>query len=79
MQNIPLYSFFLFTKLYDIIIKADDYAYDVLFDDLVGHYKQYQSSFYNDENKPEYECIVAFLEDNKVGIKTLAELSALSC
>ena len=79
MKNVPIYPFFLFSKLYSIIIKVDDYAYDVLFEDILSWYEKYDKSFYNDENKPEYECMVAYLEDNKDSITNLAELSASKC
>lgn len=79
MKNVPIYSFFLFSKLYSIIIKVDDYAYDVLFEDILSWYDKYNKSWYNDENKPEYECMVAYLEDNKEAVTNLAELSASKC
>ena len=79
MKNQPSYSFFLFSKLYQIIVKVDDYAYDILFDDILSWYKQYDTSIYNDGNKPEYECIVEYIENYKKEMTIIAELSALSC
>lgn len=79
MKNQPSYSFFLFSKLYTLIVKVDDYAYDVLFDDILSWYEQYDSSIYNDGNKPEYECMVNYIELNKKEMQINASLSALSC
>lgn len=79
MKTTPSYSFFLFSKLYSLIVKVDDYAYDVLFEDILSWYESYDKSQFNDGNKPEYECIVEFIEAHKEEMKTLGELSALSC
>jgi hypothetical protein len=79
MKNQPSYSFFLFYKLYSLIVKVDNYAYDVLFDDVLSWYIQYDSSKYNDGNKPEYECILEYIRANQNEMKIIAKLSALSC
>jgi hypothetical protein len=79
MTNQPSYSFFLFSKLYSVIIKVDDYAYDVLYDDILSWYMIYDTSTYNDGNKPEYECMVEYIRTHKKEITIMAELSALSC
>lgn len=78
-RSTPSYSFFLFSKLYSLIVKVDDYAYDVLFEDILSWYESYDESTYNDGTKPEYECMVEYLQAHKEGMKTLGELSALSC
>jgi hypothetical protein len=75
----PSYSFFLFSKLYSLIVNVDDYAYDVLYDDILGWYQQYDSSIYNESTKPEYECMVNYIQLNKNEMKINASLSALSC
>ena len=54
------YVFFLFTQLYNEIIGIQ-YEYDLLYEDLLKLYSEYDSSTFNDENLPEYECIVSFL------------------
>lgn len=69
------YSFFLFSKLYDVIIDVE-YAYDVLFEHMMELYSEYHESKYNDPNQPEYECIVAFLEANKTTIESQAMQNA---
>lgn len=79
MKNVPIYSFFLFSKLYSVIIEVDDYAYDILFEDILSCYDKYNASWYNDENKPEYECMVQYLQDNKVFITNTAKMSSLTC
>ena len=58
------YSFFLFTQLYNEIVGIQ-YEYDLLFEDLIKLYSEYDSSSFNDGDKPEYECIVAFLKHNE--------------
>ena len=79
MKSQPCYSFFLFSKLYSLIIKVDDYAYDILFDDILSWYISYDESLYNDGTKPEYECIVEYIQNHKKEMTIMAELSALSC
>lgn len=79
MTNQPSYSFFLFSKLYSAIIKVDDYAYDVLYDDILSWYISYDASTYNDGNKPEYECMVEYIRAHKKEMTILAQLSELSC
>jgi hypothetical protein len=58
------YVFFLFTQLYNEIIGIQ-YEYDLLYEDLLKLYSEYDSSTFNDENLPEYECIVSFLKHNE--------------
>ena len=79
MTNQPSYSFFLFSKLYSLIVKVDDYAYDVLYDDILSWYIIYDESTYNDGNKPEYECMVEYITTHKKEMKIMAKLSSLSC
>jgi len=75
----PSYSFFLFSKLYSLIVKVDDYAYDVLFEDILTWYVIYDASTFNDGNKPEYECMVEYITTHKKEMTIMAELSSLSC
>jgi hypothetical protein len=79
MTNKPSYSFFLFSKLYSLIVKVDDYAYDVLYDDILSWYMIYDASTYNDGNKPEYECMIEYIQFHKKEMEAIASLSALSC
>lgn len=58
------YSFFLFTKLFDVIIDVN-YEYDALFEDLQTLYEGYQVSSFNDPNKGEYECMVEYLQHHR--------------
>jgi hypothetical protein len=58
------YSFFLFTKLYDIII-GEQYEYDSMFDDLKGLYREYDASEFNDSTIDEYQCMTNFLTNKK--------------
>lgn len=59
------YSFFLFTKLYEVVNGISDAPYDLLFDELREAYDRYYISAHNDKRKPEYECILSFLESYK--------------
>jgi len=58
------YSFFLFTKLYDVIIGVQ-YEYDLMFDDLNDLYREYEASEFNDSAIDEYQCMTNFLT-NKI-------------
>lgn len=78
MKNVPTYSFFLFSKLYSLIVKVDDYAYDILFEDILSWYEKYDKSPYNDENFPEYECMVEYIQKHKEEMTIIAQQSALS-
>lgn len=62
------YSFFLFAQLYNEIVGIQ-YEYDQLFEDLNVLFSQYNDSPFNDEDQPEYECIVAFLNHHKDSIR----------
>lgn len=57
------YSFYLFTKLHDVLYQSDA-PYDEQFDYLEFRYEKYYKSKYNDPNKGEYECMVDFLKNN---------------
>jgi hypothetical protein len=60
------YGFFLFTKLYDnFFCEDDDLEYDLLFDKLVGIYRDYQLSTYNDNNQDEYSCITYYFKNRQ--------------
>lgn len=58
------YSFYLFTKLYDVII-GTQIEYDILFELLVDLHKEYEMSHFNDGRLSEYDCIVNFLNHKK--------------
>lgn len=58
------YHFYLFTKLYDVII-GTDIEYDLLFELLVELHEEYEMSHFNDGKLPEYDCIVNFLNHKK--------------
>jgi hypothetical protein len=58
------YSFFLFTQLYNAIVGIQ-YEYDLLYEDVKKLFYDYLLSSFNDCNKPEYECMVAFLKHNE--------------
>lgn len=61
------YSFFLFSKLYDIHIEIN-YEYDYMFEDLTDLYKDYDESNYNDPNEDEYTCMQNFFLKNRAEI-----------
>ena len=55
------YSFFLFSQLYNVI-HPNETPYDILFEELLELYSDFEESLYNDPDKGEYECMVGFLE-----------------
>ena len=57
------YSFYLFSKLFDVIIRHE-YEYDLMFRDITNLYKTYEMSTYIDEDLPEYDCMTNFLTNN---------------
>jgi len=61
------YNFFLFCRLYDVLIGVD-YYYDVLFEDLKELYNKFADSDYNNPNMGTYECIETYLKDNHADI-----------
>jgi hypothetical protein len=63
------YRFFLFSKLFDVIISIE-YEYDLMFEDLQILFEEYDTSSYNDSNESEYECIVKFFKHNLEYIKS---------
>jgi hypothetical protein len=58
------YSFFLFIKLYDAVYGVSEEEYDTLYGKVKSAYLDYDDSEFNDPNKPEYECMVNYLEHN---------------
>jgi len=62
------YSFYLFSKLYDLHTE-DDREYDVMFVDICVLYNKYLLSEFNNIKKPQYNCIVDFLIDNMINKK----------
>jgi hypothetical protein len=63
------YSFYLFSKLFDLHI-GHNYEYDLMYQDISNLYFIYQRSKYNNFGWPEYECMSAFFIDNMEYIKT---------
>ena len=56
------YSEYLFScllKLYDK--EFDELPYDLQFGESKTRYEEFYASKHNDENKSEYDCIIAFL------------------
>lgn len=59
------YSFFLFTKLHDVIIGKSSETYDIQYEGLYIEYNRYIASRYNDMNVGEYECMLDYLTSIK--------------
>jgi hypothetical protein len=59
------YSFFLFTKLHDVILGDSGEPYDIQFDDMVDMYTTYKYSEHNTPSVGEYECMVEHLQQIK--------------
>ena len=59
------YSFFLFTKLYEVVNGVSDEPYDLLYEELREAYDRYYISEHNEKGKSEYECILSFLDSCK--------------
>jgi len=55
------YSFFLFSKLHDVILGVSEEPYDLQYDDIVDMYDVYNASNDNDPNTNEYGCMVDHL------------------
>lgn len=68
------YSFFLFSKLFDVVI-SHDYEYDLMFNDISILYQIFLETEYNNPNEDEYSCIVKFLRCNVDYIKSQQYLS----
>lgn len=64
------YSFYLFVKLRDAVL-GEGAEYDLQYGIDQQLFSIYDKSEYNEENTPEYECIVNFLQaykDNKIAL-----------
>lgn len=64
------YSFYLFVKLRDAVL-GEGVEYDLQYGIDQQLFSIYDKSEYNEENTPEYECIVNFLQaykDNKIAL-----------
>ena len=64
-MNEANYSFFLFSKLWDIEYDQngdDGMEYDIAYPLVLADYKMFIDSDWNDDNRSEYECVVEFLE-----------------
>lgn len=57
------YSFFLFSKLFDVF-HSTDMPYDELYGEVLTMFQDYVHSEFNDEFKPEYECMVEYLSNH---------------
>jgi hypothetical protein len=55
------YSFFLFTKLHDVILGKSSETYDIQYEELVSMYNAYDISKYNNPKFGEYECMLDYL------------------
>jgi hypothetical protein len=60
------YSFFLFTKLHDVILGVSEEPYDLQYDDMVDMYDVYNASEFNRSDYDEYRCMLNFLNDIKI-------------
>lgn len=60
------YSFFLFTKLYDVVFGISEDPYDFQYDDMVELYRVYYASEFNRSDYDEYRCMINFLQDLKL-------------
>ena len=56
------YSFFLFTKLHDVILGVSEEPYDLQYEELYVTFGRYSVSSYNDKNVGEYDCMVNYLQ-----------------
>ena len=54
------YSFFLFSKLHDWIVKSE-LDYDLLYELQCREFGKYCDSEFNDPEVPENECIIKYL------------------
>lgn len=58
------YNIFLMIELAKVVkVINSELPYDETFDLGVALYSEFENSKYNDENIPEYECILSFLKD----------------
>ena len=55
------YSFFLFTKLHDVILGKSSETYDTQYEDLISMYNAYDTSKFNNPKFGEYECMLDYL------------------
>ena len=64
------YSFFLFSKLYELTFPEDSgLEYDLLFDKLVLLYREYYGSVYNNEFQSEYTCITDYFSNRQIKLQ----------
>lgn len=61
------YSFYLFVNL-RIAIAPNETEYDMQYGEDLHLFRAFEKSKYNEENKPEYECMVSFIEAYKQGL-----------
>jgi len=61
------YSFFLFTKLHDVILGKSlglalgELTYDLQYEELISMYNAYDTSKFNNPKFGEYECMLDYL------------------
>lgn len=60
-MNYNQYLFSCLMKLFDK--EFEQMEYDIQFDVAIAEYEIFENSKYNDVNRPEYECIVDYLND----------------
>lgn len=71
MSNTPLdspyclYSFFLFSQLYNDFVNPDYKYSQNTYKNICNEFGKYCDSEFNDENLPEYECIVDYLKSKQ--------------
>lgn len=54
------YSFFLFSKLYDLYFPSE-IPYDILHTEVCQSYEDFIASPYNVEDKSEHDCMINYL------------------
>jgi hypothetical protein len=62
METIENYNFFLFTQLWLEANGPSDEPYDYLFPMLLKEFEAFEKSRWNEDSRPLYECIVAYLK-----------------
>lgn len=64
------YSFFLFSKLYELYFPEDnELEYDLLFDRLTILYQDYYTNSYNDVFRSEYSCMRDYLSNRQIKLQ----------
>lgn len=61
-ENMGHYSFFLFSKLMDVVFPKPDLEYDLRYEEVYGEYRKFIHSKYNDFFRGEYDCMIDYLQ-----------------